>query len=199
MDNEPRCWTSDEVAVLRRRYVPGGTNLLLAEQMGIPIKILRAMAKELGLTKRRRASQLPRWTREEDGRLASLVDYCTWHQAAQELGRSASSVRVRASRLGLSWGIPQEWYSVQDVAAMLGADERWVLRRVCNGRLRAYSPYGRRPTSRAGRVYQVSEQALGDYLAAHPSDWRGRRVDRRRIAGILARRNPGSAGREGKR
>ena len=198
MDNESRGWTSDEVAVLRRRYVPGGTNLLLAEQMGLPIKVLRAKAKELGLT-RRRVSKLPRWTREEDGRLEALVEHCTWHQAAQELGRSASSVRVRASRMGLSWGIPQDWYSVQDVAVMLGADDRWVLRRIRNGRLRAYSPYGRRPTSRAGRVYQVSEQALGDYLAAHPSDRRGRRVDRKRIAGILARRNPSGNGGDGKR
>ena len=47
------------------------------------------------------------WTREEDGRLASLVDYCTWHQAEEDLGRGASSVRVRTSRLG--WRLRSVW------------------------------------------------------------------------------------------
>ena len=62
MDNEHRhCWTCDEVATLRRRYVPGGTNLLFAEQTGIPIKILRAKAPHLGLTRRRARLESPRW------------------------------------------------------------------------------------------------------------------------------------------
>ena len=199
MDNERgHCWVPEEVEKLRRLYVPGATNVLLAQNMGIPLQDLREMAKELGLP-RRRVKKLRRWTREEDGRLTTLVEHRTWHQAARELGRSVSSVRVRASRLGLSWGVPQEWYSVRDVVEMLGADDRWVLRRIRNGKLRACSPYGQRPTARAGRIYRVSEQAIGDYLAKHPHEVKGRTVNKSRIAGILARRHPGSAGREGKR
>ena len=133
-----------------------------------------------------------RWSGEERARLRALVETRTTHQAAAVLGRSESSVRVQASRLGLTWRIQEDDLSVREVASMFAVDIRWVMRRINRRSLRAVTPYGRRPGLRQASLYRVPAQAVRGYLIGHSSELRGRRVDLARIAHIMAGPEPGS-------
>ena len=131
-----------------------------------------------------------RWTGEERDRLRALVETRTPHQAAVVLGRSESSVRVQASRLGLTWRIQEDDLSVRELAGIFGVDIRWVMRRINRRSLRAVTPYGRRPGLRGADLYRVPAQAVRGYLVGHSSELRGRRVDLARIASIMAGPEP---------
>ena len=131
-----------------------------------------------------------RWTGEERERLRALVETHTIHQAAPVLGRSVTSVRVQASRLGLTWRIREDDLSVREVASMFAVDIRWVMRRINRRSLRAVTPYGRRPGLRQVGWYRVPAQALRVYLIGHSHELRGRRVDLARIASIMAGPEP---------
>ena len=131
-----------------------------------------------------------RWSGEERARLRSLVETHTIHQAAPVLGRSVTSVRVQASRLGLTWGIQEDQFSVRELAQVFGVDIRWVMRRINRRSLRAVTPYGRRPGLRQASLYRVPAQAVRGYLLAHSSELRGRRVDLARIASIMSGPEP---------
>ena len=131
-----------------------------------------------------------RWSGEERDRLRALVETRTTHQAAAVLGRSESSVRVQASRLGLTWRIQEDDLSVREVASMFAVDIRWVMRRINRRSLRAVTPYGRRPGLRGADLYRVPAQAVRGYLVGHSSELRGRRVDLARIASIMAGPEP---------
>ena len=132
-----------------------------------------------------------RWSGADRARLRALVETRTPHQAALVLGRSLTSVRVQASRLGLTWRIQEDQFSVREVASMFGVDIRWVMRRINRGSLRAVTPYGRRPGLRQASLYRVPAQAVRGYLIGHSSELRGRRVDLARIAHIMAGPEPG--------
>ena len=131
-----------------------------------------------------------RWSGEERARLRALVETRTTHQAAPVLGRSVTSVRVQASRLGLTWRIQEDDLSVREVASMFAVDIRWVMRRINRRSLRAVTPYGRRPGLRQASLYRVPAQALRVYLIGHSHELRGRRVDLARIASIMAGPEP---------
>ena len=131
-----------------------------------------------------------RWTAEERARLRALVETHTIHQAAPVLGRSVTSVRVQASRLGLTWRIREDDLSVREVASMFGVDIRWVMRRINRRSLRAVTPYGRRPGLRQVGLYRVPAQAVRSYLLCRSRELKGRRVDLARIASIMAGPEP---------
>ena len=131
-----------------------------------------------------------RWTAEERARLRDLVETHTIHQAAPVLGRSVTSVRVQASRLGLTWRIREDDLSVREVASMFAVDIRWVIRRINRRSLRAVTPYGRRPGLREVDLYRVPAQAVRVYLIGHSSELRGRGVDLARIASIMSGPEP---------
>ena len=131
-----------------------------------------------------------RWSGEERARLRALVETHTIHQAAPVLGRSVTSVRVQASRLGLTWRIQEDQFSVRELAGLFGVDIRWVMRRINRGSLRAVTPYGRRPGLRQASLYRVPAQALRVYLIGHSHELRGRRVDLARIASIMSGPEP---------
>ena len=131
-----------------------------------------------------------RWTGEERERLRALVETHTIHQAAPVLGRSVTSVRVQASRRGLTWRIREDDLSVREVAGMFAVDIRWVMRRINRRSLRAVTPYGRRPGLRQASLYRVPAQAVRVYLIGHSHELRGRRVDLARIASIMAGPEP---------
>ena len=131
-----------------------------------------------------------RWSGEERARLLALVETHTIHQAAPVLGRSVTSVRVQASRLGLTWRIQEDDLSVRELAGIFGVDIRWVMRRINRRSLRAVTPYGRRPGLRQASLYRVPAQAVRGYLIGHSSELRGRRVDLARIASIMAGPEP---------
>ena len=131
-----------------------------------------------------------RWTGEERGRLRALVETHTIHQAAPVLGRSVTSVRVQASRLGLTWRIQEPEFSLGELAGLFGVDIRWVMRRINRGSLRAVTPYGRRPGLRGADLYRVPAQAVRSYLLCHAHELKGRRVDLARIASIMSGPEP---------
>ena len=131
-----------------------------------------------------------RWSGEERARLRALVETRTTHQAAAVLGRSVNSVRVQASRLGLTWGIQEADFSVRDLAQVFGVDIRWVMRRINRKDLRAVTPYGRRPGLRQVGLYRVPAQAVRSYLLCRSRELKGRRVDLARIASIMAGPEP---------
>ena len=131
-----------------------------------------------------------RWTAEERARLRDLVETHTIHQAAPVLGRSVTSVRVQASRLGLTWRIQEDDFSVRDLAQVFGVDIRWVMRRINRKDLRAVTPYGRRPGLRQVGLYRVPAQAVRSYLLCRSRELKGRRVDLARIASIMAGPEP---------
>ena len=86
------------------------------------------------------------------------------------------------------------WYTVRDVAGILGVNVRRLLRRINSGRLRAAYPYGRRPTRDAGRVYRIAETALRDFLLENAKELAGRNVQMVRIINIMVGRDLGSGG-----
>ena len=131
-----------------------------------------------------------RWSGEERARLRALVETHTIHQAAPVLGRSVTSVRVQASRLGLTWRIQEDDLSVRELAGIFGVDIRWVMRRINRRSLRAVTPYGRRPGLRQVGLYRVPAQAVRSYLLCRSRELKGRRVDLARIASIMAGPEP---------
>ena len=131
-----------------------------------------------------------RWSGEERDRLRSLVATRTPHQVAVVLGRTVTSVRVQASRLGLEWHIHEDQMSVRELAQVFGVDIRWVMRRINRKDLRAVTPYGRRPGLRGADLYLVPAQAVRSYLLCHAHELKGRRVHLDRIVGIMAGPEP---------
>ena len=178
-----------EAAFLKRRYQPYGDNRKLAHHLGLSVTALDARARELGIPKRRR------WTRTEKQRLRErLEEDHSYQQIAVQLRRSVTAVRVQACRLGLAVRADDAWYTVPDVAGILGVDVRRLLRRTNSGHLRAACPYGRRPTRDAGRVYRIAETALRDFLLENAGELARRDVQLVRIINIMAGRDLGSSG-----
>ncbi|MCE2423410.1 MAG: hypothetical protein J4G03_08935 [Gemmatimonadetes bacterium] len=131
-----------------------------------------------------------RWTGEERDRLRSLVETHTPHQAAAVLGRSVTSVRVQVSRLGLTWRVRENDFSVRELAGIFGVDIRWVMRRINRKTLRSVTPYGRRPGLQQASLYRAPAQAVRDYLLCHAHELAGRRVHLDCIASIMAGPEP---------
>ena len=99
-------------------------------------------------------------------------------------------MRVQASRLGLTWRIQEDQFSVRELAQVFGVDIRWVMRRINRRSLRAVTPYGRRPGLREVDLYRVPAQAVRGYLVCRSRELKGRRVDLDRIAHIMAGPEP---------
>ena len=182
-----------------QRFLMGHAHEMDAGAVDLPrfIGIMAVPNPERRKSPRRRQTQTEadpgpyrRWTGEERAQLRSLVETRTPHQAAAVLGRSVTSVRVQASRLGLEWHIHEDQMSVRELAQVFGVDIRWIMRRINRKTLRAVTPYGRRPGLRGAELYRVPAQAIRDYLLCHAHELAGRRVDLDRIAGIMAGPEP---------
>ena len=184
-----------------RGFLIGHAHELDGSGVDLPrlIEIMAGRSRKSGASPNRRQGQTEpapglatyrHWTGEERARLRSLVETHTIHQAAPVLGRSVTSVRVQASRLGLTWGIQEDQFSVRELASIFAVDIRWVMRRINRKDLRAVTPYGRRPGLRGADLYLVPAQAVRDYLLCHAHELKGRRVDLARIASIMAGPEP---------
>ena len=93
-------WTPREIDYLKSYYLEKGA-IYIAEQLGRTPKAVRIKAMLLKLTRSRKPSVKRAWTEKEDKLLKNLYSELTTKQVAEKLGRSMTTVRGRAGKLGL--------------------------------------------------------------------------------------------------
>lgn len=178
-----RRWSEADREVLRREWQPGRNNDELAARMGRTVPGIRAQAKKMGLCK---PGGHARWTREQDDRLKDLVGRLSDREVARRMKRSVNSVRVRVTRLGLSWRDRDGWYTASEAAEIMGVDRHWVLARIQQGTLRAEPAGPHQPQKKGMAAWRIAEGDLRAFLRRYAHELCGRNVDLVRIVEILA-------------
>ena len=189
-------WTEDDLDLMRREYVPTGAIVEgLAARMGLTPAQVKAQAHAMGLAKRTDYGQSRRreWSDEENGQLRDLLRRFSVATAAKQLGRSETSVRERAKRLGISLRGHEGWYTKREVCETVGQDHPWVQRRIDNGELVAGWQHGRRPQKNGAAAWRIEERDLGRYIVRH-ADEIGRNCDLVEVVRLAAKYGYGMEG-----
>lgn len=110
-------WTPSEDNIIRKLYAAGGADVCMAKLPGRTRNSIQHRAGELGET-RQKTSSSHRWTPAEDAIIADQYPKDGGTALVERLpGRSAKSIRLRASRLGVTNRKRQpavEWTAVED-------------------------------------------------------------------------------------
>jgi len=170
-----RPWTADEDAYLLAHY--GDTTLhALGAHFGCPWTQVQTRVNRLiaegRLVRRARAYQ-PDWTEAEIERLTGLWGLEADATVARRLGRSVLACALKAKRLGVRK--TRQAYTCRAVADIFAVDSHVVLRWIRQGWLAA---------GRAGfrmgpeQVWRIDEEAIRDFLRAHPDAYDASRIER---------------------
>ena len=139
----PHQWTQEDLETLRREYGPGGkTQREVAAQLGLsPAQVSRQVGR-MGLE--RRPSGV-RWTPEEQQTLLELAERKSAAQIARIMGRTLHGVIGQMRKLNVSRRSRSGWYTLKEVAEVLGMTLMLARQFVEDGRLRATYHNGRKP------------------------------------------------------
>jgi len=173
MPNKKWFWNDITDATLRRMYdsTVRGRSQEIAERLNIPRWAVNRRAAALGLS---RPKDRP-WSAQEEAYLEANFHHSSTKALARRLGRSPTAVKLKAKRLGLRKY--DEGYTASSLAEALGVDPHWVLARIRSGKLRASHRHTERTLGQGGDSWLITDEAVLDYLAAHPYDLDLRKVD----------------------
>lgn len=116
------------------------------------------------------------WTPEENVRLRELLAKYGFDRAAKMLERPPMGVRAQAQRLGYSIGDREGWYTLGEVAGILGVTFYFVRNRIERGLLKG--EHMKKGKSEKGGVYWViKDRDLRNYMRRYPQDLYGKPID----------------------
>ena len=129
-----------------------------------------------------------RWSKHDEQTLAKLAHRQPPHIIAKKMGRSTNSVIVRMKQRRISRRNRDGWYTASDAAQILGCDNKWIVRRINDGSLKARRHHlGAPPANGAGQnPWHIREKDLRNFIRQFPQDLQGRNVDVTAIVDILA-------------
>jgi len=187
--SSPHSYTEADLALLHRYYNSGEmSHAKLAITIGISYGALKWKAACLGLARTNVQRTYARFTDADDKIMISMVGDHTIGAIAARVGRSPCAVSDRLQYLGVSYNTTSRdgWYTLTDVAQILGMSENTVRRLIRNGAIKAKLFYGNKSKTMSGNVWQVSKDTLRDYIRKHPRQLNGRRIDMISLVEILA-------------
>lgn len=155
-------------ALLQARYDSRTETIAqLSRALGVPHYTIKRWAQVLGLA---RTKEKP-WSESEVAYLEAHFHRLHVSTLARKLGRTVTAVALKAKRLGIrKCG---EGYTVRSLALALGVDDHKVVRWINRGLLRA----SRRQTDRECDPYLITETAVRDFIARHPTEIDLKRAD----------------------
>lgn len=183
------CWTLDEIDIVRREYK--GTNEsaawianYLSHLVGerITLCAVKGQVQKLGLGSRRP----PRWTPEEEERLAELITQYAPITVAKMMHRGLNSIVLKAKRMGLSRRCHDGWYTKREVCEICGVDHKKVQQWLDSGKLRGQAHFpGDTPQKNGQHPWHILEKDLRDFIVSYNGELQGRNVDLMQIVNIL--------------
>ncbi len=158
----------------------------LAEQLSTPEHPLprwqiRKWAKDLGIA---RVKDLP-WSEAEVSYLRNSVRRYGLEKIAKALGRSETSVKLKAKRLGIRKIVTGDGYTMRSVCRGLSVDHHQIERWLANGWFWGERRQSRRHGGQRGDIWYFSEEAIRVLVREHPEEIDLRRVDRTFFIEIL--------------
>jgi len=164
-------WTPERDAWLRREWDGNdrGRAAQIAKAFGWPQWVLSKRARTLGLTRPRYRKE---WSSNETAFLTEHLGSRTTIWIARKLGRTETSVVLRAKRLHLSRKI-DNGYSSRAVAEGFGIDSHAVLSWIRRGWLKAsrgqmFGPH---------ESWAIAPEAVRAFIKSHPTEFDIRKVD----------------------
>jgi len=180
-------WTEEEKAIVRRDYQ--GTSKS-AEQIAnllsyitgkrITFCAVKGQIALMGIAHRKKP-----WTLKEEDRLRGLIPLHPIYKIAKTMGRSKNSIRVKATRLGLSTQFRDGWFTKAEVSQILGVDHKKVQKWIDTGALKASWHGETKPQMHGGSCWHITSQELRAFLQSHAVELTGRNVDLFMIVELL--------------
>lgn len=173
---DTRRWTPEDLLIIRRDYDQTHSSCQrMAIRFNVTTNAVSKIVTRLGLRRIRRI----RWTRRDEERLRELISKHTVDEAVALFSkRTRCAVVMKAKKIKLSLRERSEWYTMMEVAELLGMDPNAAKARFNDGRLKAV-PHDSTHPPRKGHsgVWHVSKEDLVDYIRTYPEDLVGRNVD----------------------
>ena len=186
---QPHHYTEADNNLIRRYYNSKEvTNTELARRIGVTWPALKYHAACLGLT---RANINRRWrhfTAEEDDIVIAMAGNYAINSIAAKLKRSPQAVMDRMSKLKVSGGIGarEDWYTLEDAAAVLGCSTTTMRELIRRGQLSAQTHWGKATAFNGSEVWHITRDSLREYIRSHPTALRNRQFDIVQVVDILA-------------
>lgn len=177
-------WTEEERAIVRRDYQ--GTHASaakIAANLGVTQCAVTGQIARLGISIR---PDYRPWTKEEDAKLAELIQtYCPG-RVAKIMNRSINGVTVRSKRLNISRRARNGWFTKTEVCEILGVDHKWIQNRIDSGALKAswHNP-DMKPGKLGAACWEILEEDLRHYIRTYPQELTGRNIDVITVVDIL--------------
>src|SRR6266702_4544732 len=172
--------TEEGRALILARYdSQTATITWLAEQLStpetsIPRWQVRKWAKDLGIARVKE----PPWSEAEVSYLRNSVRRFGLKKIAKALGRTETSVKIKAKRLGIRKLVTGDGYTMRAVCRGLSVDhhqvERWLTNEWFWGERRESHRQGRQ----RGDIWYFTSDAIRELVRQHPEEIDLRRVDR---------------------
>lgn len=151
----------------------------LAEQLStpehpVPRWQVRKWAKDLGVARLKE----PPWSEAEVSFLRNSVRRSGLKKIAKALGRSETSVKIKAKRLGIRKLVTGDGYTMRAICRGLGADHHQVQKWLNNGWFWGERRESRRRGRQRGDIWYFTAEAIQELVRQHPEEIDLRRVDR---------------------
>ena len=177
-------WTEDEKAFLRENYRYTIDSLkLLALRLGVSDSSVRQQLTRMGILK-----LTGRWSEADQKFLEDNYGKLSLRVISRRLGKSCNSVTSKAHRLGVSSRGKDDWFSMQEMAQILGVDQSWIRRRIGNGFKLEMYPHNPESIPSKGHYssWHISRKAFRQFIRRYPEELTGHNVDFVMLVDILA-------------
>jgi len=187
---QPHHYTKADDDLIRRYYNSKEiTNAELARRIGVTWGALKYHAACLGLTRTNVNRRWRHFTAEEDKIITTMAGNYAVSSIAAKLKRCPQSIldRMRKLEVSGSYTARENWYTLEDVAVILGISETSVRNMVRQKVLKANTFWGKTPTWGCGREsWRITRESLREYIRRNPQALRNRPFDIVQIVDILA-------------
>jgi RNA polymerase primary sigma factor len=172
--------------ILRHYDSQPATITWLAEQLSTPEHPLprwqiRKWAKDLGIARIKE----PPWSEEEVAYLRNSMRRFGLKKVARALGRSETSVKLKARRLGIRKLVTGDGYTMRAVCRGLGVDHHQVERWLANGWFWGERRESNRHGGQRGDIWYFETEAIRALVRNHSEEIDLRRVDRQWFIEVL--------------
>ena len=177
-------WTQQERDFIRLYY--RGTNesrRYIANVLKVTEYAVAGQVARMGLCKR---TDRTKWTPDEDEQLRTLLPKYPVSKVAKIMHRSVNAVYIRAKRLQMSCRDRDDWYTLQEVAEILGMDKRWVKKRIDIGALKAGANYEHKRTDGYTTTYRIRRGDLKNFIRRYPDELNAVNVDLIAVVDLLS-------------
>lgn len=138
----------------------------LEHLLSAPRPVIKRWARELGVGRQK----APNWTPEEILYLQTNIRRKGLDEMAKHLGRTKTSIRIKARRLSLSL-VNTDGYTMLDIRLALGNDTKTIQKWMEKGWLQ-----GKRQ-GKNSHNWRFTNKNIRDFVIAHPNEIDNRRMD----------------------